>query len=722
MSMKFKKIVIRDFKKFDYFSKEFSNGINIIVGENESGKTTLIEAIHVALFTSANTNSKVFISKIKSWKNTSQLPIIELTFEHDGSEYILERDFNERKESLKFGPIKLTTGSKIQEKIKSMLGIENINLFISLSRIDGGEIATIDNKDALRLRLSTITSGTDTDTSMVLKNIKSHIADLSRGLKNASTNPGSIKQIELEIKAVQDNIEKYKIDHDSYIELNASLNKKSEEIKHLKSEVETLTNILKANDDYTEGTEKIDPIRSKIEALVNSKNTLKSKMDEIQMYKFKVSEFNPGIDELRKIKLKLIELNNKLNNTQKLLTEEQKNILSTTETHKNKTKERDNNNVKALFQNIVAVSIILVSSILILILNLIGHYSQIVGISGIIIAVCYGLLASLKFHSGKSERDKENDDFQKNNSSNDILDRLNDTQIEIDELLDKAKCESTADVVEHIAEHEKLFIRMNEANEYINSISTSLEVPENTEPIAYIDSKLKELYSEQDRVETTKIKPNINKQLDTLELQRMEDKLYEAEDKLEILEQEYNNEIGRLSTYDNTPDKLTTEEEHLQNLNVKYNKYLLDLKAAQICEQAIISAIKQTSITAGIMLKLMLEEYLPKLTSGKYSNVQVSDDYNILVFEKTLNTYISVSDTLSKGTTELIYLFAKIAYLNLLTNDKFPPIFLDDVLVFLDLTRESLAYRILESIAQKNQIILFKAKQDLPQGISFDIL
>lgn len=44
-----KKIIIKNYKQFENFSLELNPDINIIVGNNEAGKTTLFEAINLGL-------------------------------------------------------------------------------------------------------------------------------------------------------------------------------------------------------------------------------------------------------------------------------------------------------------------------------------------------------------------------------------------------------------------------------------------------------------------------------------------------------------------------------------------------------------------------------------------------------------------------------------------------------------------------------------------------
>ena len=49
MGVTIKKVVLHNFKKFKDFSADFRDGKNIIVGENESGKSTLLTAIDLTL-------------------------------------------------------------------------------------------------------------------------------------------------------------------------------------------------------------------------------------------------------------------------------------------------------------------------------------------------------------------------------------------------------------------------------------------------------------------------------------------------------------------------------------------------------------------------------------------------------------------------------------------------------------------------------------------------
>lgn len=96
--MYLKKVILKNFKKFQDMEFEFEKGTNIIIGHNESGKSTLLKAIDIALNQSGNgdwSNRSEYgtlmnISALekfkKSKKYSNDLPaiLIELYFENDG--------------------------------------------------------------------------------------------------------------------------------------------------------------------------------------------------------------------------------------------------------------------------------------------------------------------------------------------------------------------------------------------------------------------------------------------------------------------------------------------------------------------------------------------------------------------------------------------------------------------------------------------------------------
>ena len=76
--MQITELKLKNFKKFQEFSLGLKPGINVVYGENEKGKSTLLSAIITALYVDPSTRSKVILDRIQSWKGGG---ILELSMQ-----------------------------------------------------------------------------------------------------------------------------------------------------------------------------------------------------------------------------------------------------------------------------------------------------------------------------------------------------------------------------------------------------------------------------------------------------------------------------------------------------------------------------------------------------------------------------------------------------------------------------------------------------------------
>ena len=90
MTVALKSIHIEGFKKFRKFDMEFNPKVNILVGENEAGKTTILEALKLVLNQTYRFADKSYLEDlfnkdlVKQFKDNPQeenLPIIRIDLE-----------------------------------------------------------------------------------------------------------------------------------------------------------------------------------------------------------------------------------------------------------------------------------------------------------------------------------------------------------------------------------------------------------------------------------------------------------------------------------------------------------------------------------------------------------------------------------------------------------------------------------------------------------------
>ena len=91
--MKLRKLSVNQFKRFTEPTKlsELCDGLNLVVGPNELGKSTLLDALRAVLFERNSSRAQ----QIKALQNdrSGAAPVIELVFEVNGAEYTLTKRF-----------------------------------------------------------------------------------------------------------------------------------------------------------------------------------------------------------------------------------------------------------------------------------------------------------------------------------------------------------------------------------------------------------------------------------------------------------------------------------------------------------------------------------------------------------------------------------------------------------------------------------------------------
>lgn len=129
--MKIDKIIIKNFKSFKNFNLSLNSGVNIIVGNNEAGKSTLIEAIHLALtgllngkYLRHDLTEYIFnLETIKEYiLDPSDLPeiLIEIYFE-DGAYPLFEGTGNSLRENSSGISFKVAFDDKYKSEYSELL-------------------------------------------------------------------------------------------------------------------------------------------------------------------------------------------------------------------------------------------------------------------------------------------------------------------------------------------------------------------------------------------------------------------------------------------------------------------------------------------------------------------------------------------------------------------------------------------------------------------------
>lgn len=129
--MKIDKVIIKNFKSFKNFNLSLNGGVNIIVGNNEAGKSTLIEAIHLALtgllngkYLRHDLTEYIFnIDSVKEYiSDPTKLPeiLIEIYFQN-GTYPLFEGTGNSLRENISGISLKIAFDDKYKSEYSELL-------------------------------------------------------------------------------------------------------------------------------------------------------------------------------------------------------------------------------------------------------------------------------------------------------------------------------------------------------------------------------------------------------------------------------------------------------------------------------------------------------------------------------------------------------------------------------------------------------------------------
>jgi len=235
--MHISKVNIENFKCFKgLFSFEINNGLNILVGDNESGKSTILESIHLALtgllhgkylrndLTQNLFNNEVVAEYLDGFKpgNISQSPpyILIEVFIHGEDLPIFEGDGNREKKSECCIKYKIAFADNYQPEYEKLIAngniksipIEYYDVFWETCARESITSISIPIKSALIDSSSNrYQNGSDVYISHIVRNMlsteqKIEISQAHRKMKEAFMDDEAVKKINDEIKGKSDNI------------------------------------------------------------------------------------------------------------------------------------------------------------------------------------------------------------------------------------------------------------------------------------------------------------------------------------------------------------------------------------------------------------------------------------------------------------------------------------------------------------------------------------
>lgn len=677
--MKIKNIKVNAYGNIENKDINLEEGINIIHGANESGKSTLLNYI-ISIFygISRNKEGKALsdYEKYKPWSSNEFSGRISYKLEN-GEKYEIFRDFNKKNPKIYNDKLEdISDRFETDKKDGSKFFIEQTGIdkqmYLSTVVSTQEEVRLDEKNQNMLIQKIANLAGTGEDNVSYKKALIKLQEKIRDEIGTNKTSQKPINIIEKEIVEINNKIvetEKYR---NRKYEIDAEKEQILSELKELEQQkqiLQELQNSMKSEEETKNRLEIREKNRkdniAKINELTNQKNTINAESERVQSAKNHMQDIIKGHKE----------------NIEKLNSEIEK-IAN----EKEETQEKEKPSILFIVITVV-LAIALICSII-----LIKNYivSGILGVAIIANIVFYVINKNKQKVNKAKLREKINQEKQYKrekleNQKQQIIANVNTTEKELEKQEEEEK-----QVNSELSMLKGQIILLEKNNEKITE-----EIEQDNKAIKEESNKNK-----QQIIEKYKDK-NINDLLYINDYQNYISKIEETINNNRIrikgLEIEYNTIVPQLDEMVVLEEKREADKEKLAELREKES-------IINIAIENLMDAYEEMKTTITPKFTKNLSESIQKISSNKYNKVTINDE-NGMIIENNRGEYVEAIK-LSTGTIDQLYLALRLSMIDELSKENLP-IILDESFAYSDNNRLKNMLQYLTSDLNNHQTIIF---------------
>ena len=677
--MKIKNIKVNAYGNIENKDINLEEGINIIHGANESGKSTLLNYI-ISIFygISRNKDGKALsdYEKYKPWNSNEFSGRISYKLEN-GEKYEIFRDFNKKNPKIYNDKLEdISDRFETDKKDGSKFFIEQMGIdkqmYLSTVVSTQEEVRLDEKNQNMLIQKIANLAGTGEDNVSYKKALIKLQEKIRDEIGTNKTSQKPINIIEKEIVEINNKIvetEKYR---NRKYEIDAEKEQILSELKELEQQkqiLQELQNSMKSEEETKNRLEIREKNRkdniAKINELTNQTNTINAESERVQSAKNHLQDIIKGHKE----------------NIEKLNSEIEK-IAN----EKEETQEKEKPSISFIIITVV-LAIALICSII-----LIKNYivSGILGVAIIANIVFYVINKNKQKVNKAKLREKINQEKQYKrekleNQKQQIIANVNTTEKELEK-----QEEEERQVNSELSMLKGQIILLEKNNEKITE-----EIEQDNKAIKEESNKNK-----QQIIEKYKDK-NINDLLYINDYQNYISKIEETINNNRIrikgLEIEYNTIVPQLDEMVVLEEKREADKEKLAELREKES-------IINIAIENLMDAYEEMKTTITPKFTKNLSESIQKISSNKYNKVTINDE-NGMIIENNRGEYVEAIK-LSTGTIDQLYLALRLSMIDELSKENLP-IILDESFAYSDNNRLKNMLQYLTSDLNNHQTIIF---------------
>lgn len=676
--MKITRLTLYRFRRFRQVDISLDEGINVVKGPNESGKSTLVQALLAAFFWKVDATRREVKDSV-TWGEQEGFAL-ELEGEASGLPFRLEKDFSAKRASLVWGDRETGDPAAIEESVKDWLGLGSELAFRSTAGIRQDEVAAISaGRRELSESLQGTITGSDTATGATeaLAALNRELTELLRGTRGPAKNPGPIARMEEEMRLWRARRDELAAMVENRVEARRRLEGCGMETEGISGRLEALQGLADDSSERADIEEDIEDFHRRYRQLESAVSLVAEdaalREEESDRYGALRGILEGRRDELGKIEMKRAGVSEGLGIVRARLEEARKARYK----------------AWAPYVLLVGITLILVGlagialSPYLLLLTLAGLACMALSLFP------GGYLAFLRRGREYAALEEQARELEK---------REGEINAQADGMVSEAGCDSVEGFTELKLGYLELLARRKE-------IADKLEVLVPDGGIARVEEEARRLAAE------VSLRERRLKELRgrTVDAERLQEVLREKESlrsRMDGLREERIRLEVALSE-EGVEEEFLRAGEEIEYARERISSLRRRARALELARGWLEKATNTTLSSAARVLEEVIGDYIGRITDNRYNRVRVDEGtLQMRIWSQEKGDEVE-PEVLSRGTVDQLYLAARLSLVEVICGERRPPLLLDDPFVTFDPRRLDRAMELLRDFSRGRQVVIF---------------
>ncbi len=669
---------------------EFAPGVNVVIGPNEAGKSSLRTAIHAVLYGNPATTSTKFRDEFRSW-GAEEPPVLELEFEVEGKRFVLSKDFATRKVTLQDELGRTWDQHKIvQERIAAQLGLVTEDLFNATAQVAQAELDRI-HLNSIAKELGRIVGGGGEDVATAIRRLEQHVRGMEKGIKALTKDPGVLR-------ALDDKVASLKEEQRRLSTSAAAADRIRAELAGLRETFANATDTLTIKRALLDQNREIVTVAERLAGRQREEAMLEEKVKKIEDTLSKIAQVDRDLEAAtaaglpsedatsaaRKLHERAAILEMEAGQLRHALTQPDPGLPAATGAWK----------VLAM----VGAGVALAGELLALAgLRAAGNMMLAVGLGA-------AVLGGWQLRRTGAARDRaEIRRQERERRLTEIEQTLQQTRAEQSSRLAELGCATVKEAEQKLQRHHDLSRTRMQLDQFLVDLragGTDEDIAEQWKTVR------RDVFGLQERLHAPEIAARRLTPLQLTALEREVQQLAQQVAGQQDKERRLSVELERHSV---DADALATVEEQLHEAEEQLARARYHHEVYTAALSGLLDARRQAQVPVREIMERRAGEYLRILSEARYQQLAADQESLALsVWSDDAGGWVEAAEPhLSRGTVDLVYLAARLALVEVLTGGKRPPLLFDDPFITFDDRRRQAAATLMRELARSHQIFVF---------------